>query len=434
MNILSAITIGIHSLFHQKIRTFLTMLGIIFGVAAVISMLSIGYGAGEEIRRQIEEYGARNIIIRAETLGKQKLMEAKRAYSVGLSVEDAKYIKKVCPFITDIAPQVVVDKEIKYHDRNPKCKVVGIDTAYFKLFSLKPALGRLVIQDDVENYRTVCVLGSEIKRDLFYNSDPVGEQIVIGGLRFTVIGTLPEKSHAGDSGTGNGSSEQKGVASIKSRNVNRDIYIPLATALMKFSFGTSISGYKNSEEDPLYHRVSEIILSVSSEKWLKEAGKVLSGILSRRHKGVDDVEIVIPLEILEQSQKTQEIFSLVLALIAGLSLLVGGIGIMNIMLASVHERTKEIGIRKAVGASKQDILLQFLIEGLLISSAGGLIGIILGLVISRSVSNFLEWKTIVTAASVLLSFSVAFVVGVFFSFFPAWKAANLDPIEALRYE
>jgi len=434
MNILSAVTIGIHSLFHQKIRTFLTMLGIIFGVAAVISMLSIGYGAGEEIRRQIEEYGARNIIIKAETLGKQKLMEAKRAYSVGLSVDDAKYIKEVCPFVTDIAPQVVVDKEIKYGDRNPKCKVVGIDDGYFRLFSLRANEGRLINKEDGYNYRTVCVLGSEIKRELFYNSNPVGELISIGGLRFTVIGMLPEKSRSGDTGTGNGSSEQKGVASIKSRNVNRDIYIPLATALTKFNFGTSISGYKNSEEDPLYHRVSEIILSVSSEKWLREAGKVLSGILLRRHKGVDDVEVVIPLEILEQSQKTQEIFSLVLALIASLSLLVGGIGIMNIMLASVHERTKEIGIRRSVGASKRDILLQFLIEGVLISSTGGLIGILVGLLISRSVSNFLEWSTIVTASSVLLSFSVSFFVGVFFSFFPAWKAANLDPIEALRYE
>ncbi|MCK5684852.1 ABC transporter permease [bacterium] len=426
MNFFSALRIGFQSIMHQKFRSFLTMLGIIFGVGAVISMLSIGRGAEEEIIKQIREYGARNIIIKSSVLGKEKLQLAKRNYSVGLSMDDVAYLDETCDFIVHIAPQAVIETGLRYNGKNPKCSIVGINESFAKVFEIKTNRGRFIRKHDVDEYRLVCVLGYEIKKELFVNRNPVGKKIMIGGKHFTVIGFLPDKSSK------NGTTSN--AKALKSRDVNRDVYIPISTALKKFSLKTNSKGYKNSSEDPTYHRLTEVILSIENENQLRDAGKIISKILKRRHKEIDDVELVIPLEILEQSQKTQEIFGIVLSLIASLSLLVGGIGIMNIMLATVNERTKEIGIRRSIGASKNDIRLQFLIEGVLISIAGGIIGIGLGFVLSHSVSHFLEWSTMITSFSVILSFAVSFTVGIVFSYFPASKAANLDPIEALRHE
>ncbi len=424
--VMEALSIGLAGLLQHKLRSLLTMLGIIFGVAAVIAMMAIGAGAREETLRQIQAYGADILYVKAVKLSSDKLQEAKRAFSVGLSSEDGKLIQEICPFVKRVAPQAVQDFKVSRQEREPKANVVGIDGAFFELTRQQLAEGRPISEDDVRLGRRVCVLAWGLRKALFVNTRPIGEVVKVSGVNFTVVGVVSERGRAaGENG------QRGGGAQIKTRDVTQDLYIPISVALESFTRRRDTS---DSEKDPSYGLVREMIVQVDRMENLLEAKKVVSRILRRRHSGIEDFEVIVPLEILQQSKAAQDTFNLVMALIAGLSLLVGGIGIMNIMLANVTERTREIGIRRALGASRHDILLQFLLEAVVLCVAGGLAGIVLGQGIAWAVRWFLHWEVITTLASVVLAFTVSSAVGIVFGFFPAWSAARMDPIQALRYE
>jgi putative ABC transport system permease protein len=262
-------------------------------------------------------------------------------------------------------------------------------------------------------------LSFELARQLFLTEDPIGQWLNIGGMRFEVVGVLKDRQAT------------KQRVQIRSRDLAKDVYIPISTSLKKFSLTPAENTPHNQV---LYNVVDELSLQVSGPEYLNAARTAVNQILKRRHYGIKDTEIIVPTELLEQSQATQRLFNLVMACIAGLSLLVGGIGIMNIMLASVTERTRQIGIRRAIGATPGDILIFFLLESLLISLIGGVMGIGVGVGISQIITAAAGWKTIVSPESILLSFGVSSVVGIFFGLYPAWRASKMDPIQALRHD
>ncbi len=401
------------------------MLGIIFGVAAVIAMLAIGNGAKIETVKQIEMYGATNILVRAVKLNSDKMDEAVRRLSEGLSIEDAEYIKAVLPFVVNIAPQVeMAETKVKYNSFEPKANVVGIDENFQSVMRSKLVEGRFIDSDDLKIFRRVCVIGPKIRKELFFNEPAINSVIRIDNQQFTVVGVTAGR------GVEKGSAAEQKVQ-IKTRDVESDIYIPITVAQKKFPLSVR-SGETFSKVR--YNRVSDMSIEVKSTDCLSFAKTSINSILKRRHAGTDDFEIIVPLEVLEQSKKAVEIFNLVMVLIASLSLIVGGIGIMNIMLATVTERTREIGIRRAIGATPFVILVQFVAEATIISVFGGLIGIFMGFGISYGVSVYTGWSTYTTLWSVMLSFSFSVFTGVFFGYYPAYMASSKDIIDALRYE
>lgn len=410
---------ALKSLYQHRLRTLLTMLGVIFGVAAVIAMLSIGKGAEQEAVEQIAAFGINNVRIYAKELNEEQKQQAQRTPSVGLSAEDAVYIQQLLPYIEAVAPQNLLDKPLYYQQLNPESQVVGTTPAYMAINGLQLAAGRFLTDDDLRLYRKTCVLSFELAHQLFLKEDPLGQLITLGGERFEVVGYLKDRK----------STKQR--VQIRSRDQALEVYIPLTTSLRKFSMTPQEDSPHNQVT---YNVIDEISLQVSAPEFLAPAKIAIEEILKRRHYKVPDYEIIVPTELLEQSQQTQRLFNLVMACIAGLSLLVGGIGIMNIMLASVTERTRQIGIRRAIGATPGDILIFFLLESLLISLIGGIIGIVVGIAISQVVTFAAGWKTIVSLPSIALSFGVSSVVGIFFGLYPAHRASQMDPIQALRHE
>ncbi|MEK7434069.1 MAG: ABC transporter permease [Cyanobacteriota bacterium] len=410
---------ALKTLNRHRLRSFLTMLGVIFGVGAVISMLSIGKGAEYEAIQQIKAFGLNNIRINALDITKEEEKKAKRTLSKGLDYDDAIYLKKILPYIEKIAPQNLLDKKVKYFEYNPKALVVGTTSDYIDVSGQKLEKGRFINEDDLLEYRKVCIIGYEISRECFLKENPIGKFITVGGLRFRIIGVMQNKE------------KTKEKVKIKNRDVDRDIYIPITTSMKKF---TILESESNKENKVDYNVVDEISIKINSSDKLQEAKESINKILDRRHYKIKDYEITVPTELLEQSQKTQKLFNMVMACIAGISLLVGGIGIMNIMLASVTERTKEIGIRRAIGATGEDIVLYFLLEAFIISFFGGILGIFVGIILSKMISFYAGWNTIVSIESIILSFGVSAPVGIFFGWFPAFRASKMDPIIALKYE
>jgi len=416
---------GILNFWHNKLRTFLTMLGIIFGVAAVIAMLAIGNGAKIETVRQIEMFGATNVIVRAASLSNEKMDQAVQKLSSGLSIDDARYLKEILPFVVNVtATSEMKEAKVKYNAIEPKSSVIGVDENYCGVVNLKLSEGRFIDERDMKNYERVCVIGPKVRKELFFNEPAMGSVIKIDNQQFAVIGVVAEKRAE------KGSAAEKKVQ-IKTRDAETDIYIPISVAAKKFP--RLIKSGENTSK-LLYNSVTEMLVEVKSTDCLVMAKSVISSILKRRHSGVDDFEIIVPLEILEQSKKAVEIFNLVMVLIASLSLIVGGIGIMNIMLATVTERTREIGLRRAIGATANLILFQFVTEATIISLIGGVIGIVIGFFISYGVSAYTGWSTYTTSGSVLLSFSFSVFTGIFFGYYPAYIASTKNIIEALRYE
>jgi putative ABC transport system permease protein len=410
---------AVSNLVHHKLRTFLTTLGIVFGVAAVIAMLAIGKGAEVEAIEQIQAFGINNIRIRAVKVERDEQRKAILRLSKGLSYEDALYIEELLPYVTAIAPQNLLDKEFKVGPVKPKGNLVGTTPGYEQVVGLQVKRGRFLVPEDLSSYRKVCVIGPSIAQEAFLTEDPVGKTMTIGGLRFKVVGVMGDRA------------QTKEMVKIKTRDISQDVYVPITTSLDRFTMlRDEIQGVNQTD----YNVVDEIALQVDKPERLSEAKVTLKKIFSRRHKQTKDCEVIVPDELLAQSQKTQKLFNFVMACIAGLSLLVGGIGIMNIMLATVTERTPEIGIRRAIGASARDILFYFLIESVLICFAGGIMGIAVGLGLGTLVTQVARWRTVFAPESLILAFGVATSVGIFFGLYPAYLAAKLDPIKALRHE
>jgi putative ABC transport system permease protein len=409
------IRIGAVGLLDHPFRTFLTMLGIIFGVGAVIAMVSIGAGAEREALEELEKFGDKSIRVSAVEIQGERLTEALKKQAWGLSMDDAAYLASSCQFLNLVVPEKIDEFRFYAPKRKPLAKIIGVGEGFLSASRFEVEKGRFFGEEEMKTGALVTVLGAAVASETFAEVEPVGQIVQIERIRFRVIGVMKEQ------GTGGGK------LAIKRRDHDRDVYIPIKTSLERLEKWPI-------EGKDLYHEISSLWIEVKSGVDLLKARDLVMKTLKRRHQGVTDLESQVPLEILQQSQKTQNLFNLVMALIAGISLLVGGIGIMNIMLASVNERTREIGVRRALGAAKIDIVVQFLVEASLISVTGGIIGIVAGMLLSYGISLYTGWVTVIPLSSVLIAFFVSISVGIIFGSFPAAKASQLDPVKALRYE
>lgn len=426
--------IAFDALLANKVRSMLTALGIIFGVAAVITMLAIGKGAKEEILSQIELVGVNNIEIKPiveqkeEEVGEETEEENESKFSKGLDLQDANGIEKILDNVKTISPEILIDTYVISNGKRRTAKLIGVTNNFFTVANIHLEKGQLFNEEQLRDAAAVCIIGSGVEKKFFTGKSALGQNIKCGNQWLTVIGVTEGKRI-----------NKKAQENLGIRDYNMDIYTPLNTMLVRYEnrgtlMASSGRGRRQSESDFNYHQIDKLTVQVQESNALSASAEVISRYLKRRHNEVVDFEIVIPEQLLEQQQKTKDIFNLVLSAIAGISLLVGGIGIMNIMLASVLERTREIGTRLAIGAKKEDIIRQFLFEALLISLSGGLLGIILGGLASFVISEFSDIKTSVSLMSILISFGVASATGLIFGISPARKAAMQNPVESLRYE
>ncbi len=396
----------------HKLRSFLTMLGIIFGVASVIAMLSIGEGAKRQAIAKYQDLGVNNIIIREKKFTNQELEEIRAKFSQGLSMADADAIMSVVPMIENIAPQSEKEVEVQFEDRSSKATLIGITPSFTSILNYSAGQGIFIVEDHYRRRLKVCVLGASIASELFPFDDPVGKEIKIEDQWMEVVGIMNTKSLFTET-----------IGELASRDLNTDIYTPLTTFNKRFI-----------KDNQLQSEVKQITVKVSNPTRLVEIAGIIKQLLNRHHFNNEDFSIIIPFELLKQEEKERRIYNILLGSIAAISLLVGGIGIMNIMLASVLERTREIGIRRAIGAKQKDILNQFLTEAVVISITGGLIGVSLGLLISLFITLITEITTVVTLYSILIAFLFSVLVGISFGYFPAKQASQLRPIEAIRHE
>ncbi|MBL3658094.1 ABC transporter permease [Fulvivirga sediminis] len=440
--------IALEAVIANKVRSILTALGIIFGVAAVIAMLAIGNGAQEEILEQIKLVGVNNIVISPVVEQKEeKLSEGadgnqKSKFSPGLTLRDVAAIKEAIPSIQTISPEIILETYLIKNGIRRSTKLVGVEPSYFKITNFELQAGKMFNEDHLLRGAPVCVIGKSIQAKFFPTQNPIGKTIKCGNNWLTIIGVLKERIIS-----------EHSMSNLGIRDYNMDVYTPLQTVLIRYRNRDLITqsmiqqanqssygiGNNNDEKEGAsevvnYHQLDRLTVQVDETDMLNPTADVVSRMLQRRHFDVVDFEVEIPELLLKQQQRTNDIFNYVLGAIAGISLLVGGIGIMNIMLASVLERIKEIGLRLALGAKKTDIVNQFLFESIMISISGGIIGVILGVSLAYTVSRVAEIPTIVSFSSIILSFGVAATVGLIFGIAPARRAAKQDPISSLRYE
>ncbi|MCX7017147.1 MAG: ABC transporter permease [Candidatus Sumerlaeota bacterium] len=413
MLLTQSISIGVLEIAAHKMRSMLTMLGVIFGVAAVIATVAIGAGAEQETLREISLLGTNNIRIRKVPLeGAEKAKAAKRA-PFGLTMSDVAAVRELSGgLLVEDAVSRQVKATVSYEGETPPVTVLGVTRGYSEVISFTTAAGRFINQFDMEDQKRVCVIGDDVRQAVFPLDENrgLGKDIKIGDRQYTVVGVMSRKSAAPAGG---------GVLDVG--NLNQYVMIPFSAAMAYFVV------------DPRMEDLDEIIVEVSPHADLQETADLIGRILQRRHE-VKDFEIIIPEELLKQKQRIQRIFGYTLIAIAGISLLVGGIGIMNIMLSTVTQRTREIGVRRAIGATERDILSQFIIESLVLSIAGGILGVGLGFLLAHVISAYMRWNTPISVPAIIVSFSVSALTGLIFGLYPAMKAAQLDPIEALRYE
>ncbi|HEV7765483.1 MAG TPA: ABC transporter permease [Thermoanaerobaculia bacterium] len=408
------ITTAFGNLGRHKLRTSLTMLGMVFGVGAVIAMLSIGAGAEKKALEAIGKLGLRNVIVRAKQVKPEDRQELRKK-SLGVSLRDGEAIMEAVPNIERVLPRVEVKAyKIIAPGAKTKGKVLGVSWRYREVADVGLAEGRFFDARDEHEHAQVAVIGPEIRRNLFGYGPVLGKQLKVNDVWLEIVGVL-----AADS---SGAPQASATDAAGSQSTAREIWIPVSTAMRKF------------DRDPLDAPVDELLVTVKEGVSTRRTGQVIEPLLQRLHGGADDYEVVIPEALLEQSRQTQRIFNIVMGSIAGISLLVGGIGIMNIMLASVLERTREIGVRRAIGATRRDIRSQFVIESFAISFLGGVTGIVIGIVLARIVAAYAGWPTVITIWSLVLSTGVSITVGLVSGIYPAARAAELNPVEALRYE
>ena len=440
------IIIGFEAIIDNKLKSILTALGIIFGVAAVISMMAIGNGAEQEILEQIKMFGVNNIIITpTEVTGNENRAETDqektgtKKFSKGLTMLDLKAIQEIVPTVNMISPVISYNYSAIIDGKSKPVVLEGVNTSYFEVFNIDLQKGEVFNKMQSESGQPVCVIGDNIKTVFFNQKDPVGKYIKCGQIWLKIIGVVERRDFTASA------SDEMGISSTDNK-----IFIPEQTILMRFKNRAlvradeveksnarrrSVSADSNSKtenDDKNPNQLDKIILQVKETEQLGATANIVKRLLLRRHSGLYDFEVTIPELLLKQQQRTKMIFNIVLGAIAGISLIVGGIGIMNIMLASVMERIREIGTRQAIGASRKDIVAQFLAESTLISISGGIIGIILGVVLSKIITAVFDIKTIVSFFSIFIAFGVSALVGIMFGYMPAKRAAEKDPVESLR--
>jgi putative ABC transport system permease protein len=451
------IEIAVESIISNKLKSILTALGIIFGVAAVIAMLAIGKGAKQEILEQMKMVGVNNILINPVIPDKSSSGDEgekqQKKFSRGLNMLDVEAIKETIPSVKRISPEISFNSTAMLSGVKYTAKLVGVSNDYFHLYNLPLVSGTVFNEFQEKNGIQVCIIGANIRAKFFSKVDPIGQYIKFNGNWLKVIGVL-QRTNVSLTGF-----EEKGV------NVyNDNIYIPIQTMLMRYqnralvntklaSEATSIAFFggggpggggmarvvvsssdASSDTETNYNQLDRIVVQVHETEQLNPTTEIISRMLTRRHSGVKDFEITVPELLLKQQQRTKDIFNIVLGAIASISLVVGGIGIMNIMFASVMERIKEIGTRMAIGAKKMDIVVQFLSEAVLISVSGGFIGIFFGVIMAKLIEQIAGIMTLVSFFSIVIAFGVSAAVGVIFGYSPAKRASEKDPIESLRYE
>ena len=453
------ISIAVEAIFANRLKSILTALGIIFGVAAVISMLAIGNGAEQEILEQIKLVGVNNIVITPSTFaltegtsndnsnsGNDK--PGGKKFSKGLTLLDVEAIKQVLPTIERISPVISFNYSALLDGKSKPIVLEGIENHYFDLFNMRLVSGSRFNELQTEKGLPVCIIGNNIKNVFFRQEDPLGKYIKCGQIWLKIVGVIERRDFTASA------SDELGISSSDNK-----IFVPVQTMLLRFKnrsllradeiseankgggengmviiIGGSGDEFSNGpvDTDKNLNQLDKIIVQVKETEQLSKSANLIKRMLLRRHSDLYDFEVTIPELLLKQQQKTKNIFNVVLGAIAGISLIVGGIGIMNIMLASVMERIREIGVRQAIGAKQKDIIAQFLAESTLISLTGGIIGIILGVILSKIITAVFDIKTIVSVFSIFIAFGVSVIVGISFGYLPAKKAAENDPVVSLR--
>lgn len=430
---LGTFKLALRNLLLHKLRSFLTVLGTILGVASVIAMLSVGEGSKKAAVDQIRQLGATNVIVRSVKpsgdSGSSSSSTSVRVLSYGLKHEDLRVLEGLkndhggsASIVNIVAPISLLRKNASHGNRRiENARVLGTVPELVQVKNLNLERGRFVNSSDLTKFSNVVVLSEGAARRLFGFEDPMDQPVLLGDGAFRVVGILKQQS------SGNESAGQIGAD-----NLNEDLYIPISSARSRFGELQRIvsAGSRSYERNQL----SEIAVTVKSEELVPQAAEMVRKLLTTKHKTADEYEVVVPLELLQQAEHEKQIWNIVLGSIAGISLLVGGIGIMNIMLATVTERTREIGIRRAIGAKRADIVRQFLVETVVLSTTGGLIGIFLGVSIPWAVTALAGIPTITSTWSIAVAFGISVLTGVIFGVYPARKAAMMNPIEALRHQ
>ncbi len=411
MDVRESLSSGLESLRHHLLRSFLAMLGIIFGVGAVIAMLSIGAGAEREALEIIDAMGLRNVVVKDKRIDRENERQEIRRKSAGLSARDATALRDAVPGVEHVVAKIEVEPwKVLSPTGRAKPRVLGVSADYPQLVKVRLREGRFFDGYDEETFAAVCVIGDQVRRELFGFGPALGRPLKVNDEWLTVVGVLASGS------------VKREVQGVTLEGTANDVYLPVTTAERRFT------------RPPLKSPLDELVVSMAPGAPVQESAAVIQTMLDRLHSGAEDYTITVPEALLEQSRRTQRLFDIVMGAIAGISLLVGGIGIMNIMLATVLERTREIGVRRALGAREKDVRNQFVIEAFAVTVTGGLLGIAMGLAIAKGVALYAGWKTIVTFWSIALSVGVSAGVGLVFGIYPAMRAARLNPVEALRYE
>jgi len=408
------VRLGLQNLLAHRLRSLLTMLGMIFGVAAVVSMLSIGAGARQKVMAFIEQMGVRNLIVEAKETTEWRAHLKLRKISPGLTLQDYRILEDNIDDIASSTPRkrFTPSKTLPKSQQEPPV-VYGVNSNYTQIAGLQLLQGQFFTGDEEKRARAVCVLGSGAKSNLFGAGNALGEYVKLNQQWFQVIGIATPQL-----------SSQTQVAGVPSQDVNNVVYVPLYAAMLRLE-----DSYSDVRDE-----IDGIYLHLVDGADVVRTAQVVRAVLDSTHHSAGDFTVIVPAELLAEQRRTERLFNAVMVAIASISLLVGGIGIMNIMLASILERTREIGVRRAVGARQFDIVRQFVVEATIISFVGGSFGILFGFFMSRLIAWLAGWSTIVTVSSIILAFVVSISVGLIFGIYPAMKAARLDPVEAIRYE
>lgn len=422
------VKLGIRSLWLHRLRSLLTLLGMVFGVCSVIAMLAVGEGVSHEAQEQIRRLGSSNIILRSLKPDEENRPSTQRSYVIeyGLTYADLKTVRETLPNVRLVVPARIIRSYVFNATRRLDGEVFGTVPWYPEMRHVRVMNGRFFNDEEMEAKKNVCVISTNAADRLFPIDSPLGRNIRVGSDYYKVIGVIEPESNRVSSGMAGESEPGKTEGSTLSR-----VYIPLVAA--KERFGEVLVKRRSGSFEAERVELHEATVQVSSQDDVEETAGIITDILKKRHKK-KDYEIVVPLELLRAAERTKQMFNLVLGAIAAISLIVGGIGIMNIMLASVTERTREIGIRRALGAKRRDIIIQFLIETVILSGAGGVIGVMIGIAIPYFITLFAHVMTIVTFWAPMVAFSISGLVGIVFGIYPAMRAADMDPVEALRHE